>query len=167
MSDVVTSVKEKIGDNEFGAEIPLGAQATYVSLSNGTNLQNNYDNTVDILTDINETLKQVTGASTYYRVVILNAASWTYDSAKKIYKYVISDANIVNNTLLTCYMDLDNQAKLISGYIESYTGGYTIYTSDKPSEEVTMYITMQKVNTEQEKIIGSLNTSGLEWTIGT
>ena len=46
-------------------------------------------------------------------------------------------------------MDLENQAKMIDGYIESYDGGYKIITSQEPIEVVTMNMAIQKVIAEE------------------
>ena len=57
-----------------------------------------------------------------------------------------------------------NQSKMTSGYIESYEGGYTIVTSNQPTENVTVNISIQSIKTDSIKVIGALNISGLEWT---
>jgi len=87
-----------------------------------------------------------------YKTITLELANWSQNQQTQNYEYDIEDETITANTLIEGYMDLENQAKMIDGYIESYEGGYKIITSQEPLEAVIMNIAIQKVMVEEEEV---------------
>jgi len=60
-------------------------------------------------------------------------------------------------------MDLVNQAKLSDGYIESYNGGFKVYTSELPAENIDITFKYQLANmTLAENNTENLESGGTE-----
>lgn len=166
MADVVRSVKQKIGNNTYTEELPLGAEAENVNLSSGLDLQTDYDGIVDILKVMNETLKYATGVGQLYKELIFLSTDWELDSTTGLYIYEVEDEDVAAGVLIAGYLDLDNQNRLSNGFIKSYEGGYTVYTTNQPTENITMSISMQKIvfdDDSLQEVIGPINISGMEW----
>lgn len=85
-----------------------------------------------------------------YETIILNVNNWVQNETTQNYEYSITDNKITANHLVEGYPDLENQKRLSNGYTESFDGGYKIITSELPTENITMNISIQKVisNTE-------------------
>ena len=75
--------------------------------------------------------------------ITLNANSWV--QSNNVYYYEIRDSTVQVYHQINGYMDLDNQTKIKDGYIETGGGYYRIYTSKRPTENITMTVTRQKV----------------------
>lgn len=88
---------------------------------------------------------QIDELSVKCRVKTLNLANWVKNETTGNYEYSIVDPEVTANHLIEGYMDLENQAKMVDGYIESYDGGYKIMTSELPTEAITMNMSIQKV----------------------
>lgn len=71
------------------------------------------------------------------------SSEWIINSETNKYEYTKSDDNITNKHLIEIFMDLENQAKIADGYVESYDGGYKIITSTKPTEDINMTLKIQ------------------------
>lgn len=97
--------------------------------------------------DIEEltTLINTKADRTYVDTKTVTVANWIKNTTTGYYEYNIIDTTITANHLVQGNMDLANQAKMTDGYIESYAGGYKIITSELPTEDITMSITIQKV----------------------
>ena len=50
-------------------------------------------------------------------------------------------------------MDLNNQAKISDGYIESFNGGYKIITSEIPTEDIEIDITIERTLSEGGEVV--------------
>lgn len=97
----------------------------------------------DSISQLNTTLSQsIENLKPIYKSITLVTSDWSLVSGK--YRYNIIDSNIDSNTLVTGYLDIDNQSKMFDGYIDSYDGGYYIYTSVMPSSSITMKVIIQK-----------------------
>lgn len=70
--------------------------------------------------------------------ITLLAANWALNSTTNLYEYTVVDANITTNHRVDGNMDLENQEKIKDGYTETFNGSYKIYTSEAPSENITM-----------------------------
>lgn len=105
-----------------------------------TNTANIATNTADIATNtaaiasINTT---IAGAKRTRKTIQLPVANWTLNSTTNKYECEIQDADVTANHLVSVTMDLDNQAKLTDGYVESFAGSYKFYTSVQPTEAIT------------------------------
>jgi len=75
--------------------------------------------------------------------ITLTTDSWV--QSDNVYYYEIRDSTVQVYHQINGYMDLDNQTKIKDGYIETGGGYYRIYTSKRPTENITMTVTRQKV----------------------
>lgn len=150
MGKRVKKLRIMLEDGSFTDYIPLGAEAINIDLENGNNLE--------------QELQIINTRAITYKTLIINSNQWIQNTTTTFYEYHVTDSDIHQGTLVEGRMDLMNQSKMTSGYIESYEGGYTIVTSNQPTENVTVNISIQSIKTDSIKVIGALNISGLEWT---
>lgn len=78
------------------------------------------------------------------RTITLDVENWIQNKTTQNYEYNIEDITITENHLVQGHMNLKNQAKMSDGYIETYDGGFKIITSEIPSEQVVMNLSLQK-----------------------
>lgn len=78
-------------------------------------------------------------------IITLAVSNWVENINTGLYEYTITDSNVTASHFVQGNMDLENQAKMTDGYIESFDGGYKIISSEKPKSDVTMTIITQKV----------------------
>lgn len=78
-------------------------------------------------------------------IITLSVSNWVENINTGLYEYTITDSNVTASHFVQGNMDLENQAKMTDGYIESFDGGYKIISSEKPKSDVTMTIITQKV----------------------
>lgn len=81
------------------------------------------------------------------KTITLNTGNWVQTEEAETFEYTIQDITVTSNHLVTGHLDLQNQEKMENGYIETFNGGYKIITSEKPEENVTMNVAIQKSNT--------------------
>ena len=77
------------------------------------------------------------------KTITLNQANWI-ENEEETFEYTVEDITVTSNHLVQGHMDLKNQDKMSNGYIETFDGGYKIITSEKPEEDVTMNVSIQK-----------------------
>ena len=73
---------------------------------------------------------------TKYLSTVVAVGAW--EASEIYYRAAIANENINSNSVVSISMDLANQEKMTDGYTESYEGGVYIYTSEKPTEEITL-----------------------------
>ena len=71
----------------------------------------------------------------------LLSSGWTLNSNTNLYEYTVSDNTVTANHIVNGYMDLENQAKMVDGYIETAAGSYTFITSTAPTQNITLDVT--------------------------
>lgn len=99
--------------------------------------------TAEAIEEVEETLTQdIENIKPIYKTIQLGTEDWS--AADNLYKYTIVDSSVDENTLINASLDLENQEKMYDGYIDTYDGGYYIYTSILPTSIITMNIVMQK-----------------------
>ena len=78
----------------------------------------------------------------------------TKDWIKKgdYYECNVVDSTITKNHSIEMRMNLENQAKMTDGSIESYDGGYRIITSVLPTQTINSTILVQKINSVSNQI---------------
>lgn len=79
------------------------------------------------------------------KTITLSTENWTINNTTQEYEYAIVDNTVTQNHLMQGHMDLENQAKMSDGYIETYDGGFKVITSEMPKEQIVMNISIQKV----------------------
>ena len=77
------------------------------------------------------------------KTITLNQTNWI-ENEEETFEYTVEDITVTSNHLVQGHMDLKNQDKMSNGYIETFDGGYKIITSEKPEEDVTMNVSIQK-----------------------
>ena len=77
---------------------------------------------------------------------ILAFENWVLNEESSLYEYDITDDRITSNTLVNGNLDIINQVKLNNACIDSYDGGFKIYTTEKPAENIDITITYQTSN---------------------
>lgn len=95
----------------------------------------------DLMLEFNQVNQQIAQCELYAKTITLNTSGWVSSGSQ--YYYQITDSSVYDYYLINGNMDLDNQAKLKDGYIQSYDGYYRIYTSTLPTSNITMTITKQ------------------------
>lgn len=90
------------------------------------------------------------GLKNYITNLTIN--NWVLNPTKNLYEYDIIDSDIKSDTFVNGILDISNQTKLNDAYIESYNGGFKIYTSVKPIEDITITIAYQLSNLELEVV---------------
>ena len=95
----------------------------------------------DLMAQFDHVNEQVSNCWLYAKTITLTTSNWV--SSGSGYYYQITDSSVYDYYLINGNMDLDNQAKLKDGYIQSYDGYYRIYTSELPTENISMTITKQ------------------------
>lgn len=88
--------------------------------------------TEDVHAQINKPMKR--------KEIHLEPNGWVLNEETGYWEYTVMDPDITYNHYMDCALDLENQAKIGSCGVSSFDGHYTIYTTEKPSESVTMNI---------------------------
>lgn len=73
-------------------------------------------------------------------VLTLMVANWTVNLTTNLYEYNIPDSSITVNHHINGILDINNQNKLVDGYIESYNGGFKVCTTTLPSDDITITV---------------------------
>ena len=81
----------------------------------------------------------------YVKNYELQQAEWIEEATKGGYHYTIQDSGVTENHRVNIYMDLVNQEKLTDGYTDTTDGFIHIYTSEKPSDNVTINLEIQPI----------------------
>ena len=76
----------------------------------------------------------------------LLAENWVLNETTNLYEYNVAREDITENVSVDGVMDLVNQERLGNGYTKSYDGGFKIYTSDLPSENIDITFKYQLAN---------------------
>lgn len=82
-------------------------------------------------------------SSVKYKAITLSVENWV--ESDDTYIYTVEDDTVTASDLIEGHLDLENQSKLSDGYIDSFDGGYKIVTSEIPTDEIVMNISIQKV----------------------
>ena len=139
-----------VSDSNKGAYMPVYNNVTVA----GINLRMTL--IVSSIDNINFTVNPATPATnqdlinltTKMKRKILNVQNWIKNNETNYYEYSINDNKVTEHHLVNGYMDLNNQAKISDGYIESYNGGYKIITSEIPTEDIEIDITIERTLSE-------------------
>lgn len=92
-----------------------------------------------------ETFKSnITGYAPTAKEVKLLTTDWNYNNTTKYYEYIINDTTITRHDIATGAMDIENQKKLIDGYINTYDDYLVIYTTTLPTSNIDITITVWK-----------------------
>lgn len=78
-----------------------------------------------------------------YDTITLLTTNWVQSGDK--YEYTVVDESITEDHHITCNMSIENQNKLKDAEGDSYNGGFIIRTTELPTEDITMDITIQKM----------------------
>lgn len=78
------------------------------------------------------------------KTTTLNQANWKENAEAETFEYTVQDITVTSSHVVDCKMDIENQNKMSMGYVESFDGGYKIIVAEKPEENVTMNISIQK-----------------------
>lgn len=109
------------------------------------NLMNLIDTTKTELSKlINDNTELINSNALRCKTTTLNQANWKENAEAETFEYTVEDITVTSNHLVQGHMDLKNQDKMSNGYIETFDGGYKIITSEKPEEDVTMNVSIQK-----------------------
>ena len=74
----------------------------------------------------------------YIKNYTLKQQNWTTNDDNGGFQYVIEKQGITDKYRTNVYMDTENQAKLSSGYTDTQTDYIYIYTTEEPTEDVTV-----------------------------
>lgn len=86
----------------------------------------------DVKSKINQPMKR--------KEIELEPNGWVLNEESHYWEYTVQDNDITYDHYMDCALDLANQAKIGTCGVSSFNGYYTVYTTDKPSEVVTMNI---------------------------
>lgn len=75
----------------------------------------------------------------------LLTSGWQLNSTTNKYEYTIQNSNITTSHKIIGDLDLDNQAKMTDGIIQTFSGYYKIITSELPTEAITIQLTIIKI----------------------
>ena len=93
---------------------------------------------------INANTQAITANTPIYYTLTLLTTNWVQNGDK--YEYDVADSTITEDHLVNGYPDLDNGAKIPDTITtDSYNGGFKAITSEPPTEDVKMNITVQKM----------------------
>lgn len=143
-----------------------GSKAEYINSKDATNISDKIidiivkeDNTDNITISINDTgvyvsreeyqakiqelNEAITANTPVYDTLTLLTTGWTQNGEK--YEYTIVEESITKDHHITCNMSIENQNKLKDAEGDSYNGGFIIRTTELPTEDITMDITIQKM----------------------
>lgn len=77
------------------------------------------------------------------KTITLNKEKWTENG--ETFEYTVEDITVTESHLVQGHMDLKNQEKIGGiGCTETFDGGYKIIMSEKPEEDITVNIYIQK-----------------------
>ncbi len=124
--DVATQLLNEINQNKKNIE------------QNKTDIQNSQ-------IKISENTNSIQEYSLRYKTITISPESWIQSEEK--YEYDVQDETVTSKHFIAGHPDIDNQEKMTGpGEIESYDGGYKIRIKEKPEEEVTINLSIQKAN---------------------
>lgn len=101
------------------------------------------DNTNDISglsSDVSANTQSISNLKRKRETITLSTSNWLLNSNTNLYEYTVTDTNVTANHYIDVVMDLENQAKLEDGYVESFAGNYKFYTSTLPTEDITVTV---------------------------
>lgn len=92
---------------------------------------------------INNNTQTITANTPVYYTLTLLTTNWVQNGEK--YEYTVEDESITEDHHITCNMSIENQEKLANAEGDSYNGGYTIRTTELPTENIEMDVIIQKL----------------------
>lgn len=118
----------------------------YIVIDNADNVTITVDSSTVYATvqQLNEALSDKADVPVYYTLTLLTTG-WTQNTTTEKYEYTVEDESITKDHHITCNMNIENQNKLKDAEGDSYNGGFTIRTTELPTEDITMDITIQKM----------------------
>lgn len=93
-----------------------------------------------------------------YSTITLLVNGWVQNGDK--YEYTIEDETITEDHSIQCRMAIEEQEKLVNADGDSYNGGFTIRTTELPTENITMDIIVQKMVKRVVEQGGNTNENG-------
>lgn len=130
LEDLPTKTSDLTNDSNFATVSQIPTKIT--------DLQNDSDFTTT--TFVSRLVDQYSLKAT---TVTLISTNWVLNTTTNKYEYTVTDNTITANHKVNGDMDLANQDKMKDGYIQSFAGGYKVITSELPTENITMDITIQ------------------------
>ena len=120
------------------------------------------DTVGNLLNLINTNTQAIKANIPVYDTLTLLVSNWVQNGEK--YEYTVVDESITEDHHITCNMSIEEQEKLANAEGDSYNGGFTIRTTELPTEDITMDIIIQKmarkVVTPTEPEGGDVNEDG-------
>lgn len=117
-----------------------------------------------LLNLINANTQAITANTPVYYTLTLATTGWVQNETTGKYEYTVEDESITEDHHISCNMSIENQEKLANAEGDSYNGGFTIRTTELPTEDITMDIIIQKmvrkVVTPTEPEGGDVNEDG-------
>lgn len=101
------------------------------------------DTAGNLLNKINANTQAITANIPVYYTLTLLADNWVQNGDK--YEYDVADSTITEDHHISCNMSIENQNKLKDAEGDSYDGGFTIRTTELPTEDITIDIAIQKM----------------------
>lgn len=101
------------------------------------------DTAGNLLNLINTNTQAIKANIPVYDTLTLLSTNWVQNGDK--YEYTVEDSSITEDHSIQCRMKIEEQEKLANADGDSYNGGFTIRTTELPTEDITMDITIQKM----------------------
>lgn len=101
------------------------------------------DTAGNLLNKINANTQAISANTPIYYTLTLLSTNWVQNGDK--YEYNVADSTITKDHHITCNMSIENQNKLANAEGDSYNGGFTIRTTELPTEDIVMDIAIQKM----------------------
>ena len=98
-----------------------------------------------LLNLINANTQAITANIPEYYTLTLLATNWALNETTQKYEYTVEDSSITEDHYIKCNMTIEEQEKLANAEGDSYNGGFTIRTTELPTEDITMDIIIQKM----------------------
>ena len=118
----------------------------YIVIDNADNVTITVDSSTVYATvqQLNEALSTKANIPEYYTLTLL-ATNWALNETTQKYEYTVEDSSITEDHYIKCNMTIEEQEKLANAEGDSYNGGFTIRTTELPTEDITMDIIIQKM----------------------
>lgn len=102
---------------------------------------------------INNNTQSITANTPVYYTLTLLTTGWVQNTTTQKYEYTVEDSSITEDHSIQCRMEIEEQEKLANAEGDSYNGGFTIRTTELPTEDITMDIIIQKM---VKKVVASV-----------
>lgn len=114
----------------------------YIVIDNADNVTITVDSST-VYATVQQLNEAIVANTPIYYTLTLATTNWVQNGDK--YEYNVTDSTITEDHHISCNMSIENQNKLKDAEGDSYNGGFTIRTTELPTEDITMDVSIQKM----------------------